>query len=164
MNINSMYMSPDEIDEIMIQAVTDSIDSLPLSEEDSKKAIPILPIKGVIVFPYLVAPLVVTEQRQSKLIDDALMKGTRIGLFLQHDSEATNVDSDGIYDVGCSGNILKMLRFPDGTVRFLVQGLARVRVKEFVDSEPYLTGVIEEIPESSASTVRAEAFQRNLLE
>ncbi len=164
MNTMALQMSPDEIDEIMIQAVTDSIDTPPLSEEDSKKAIPILPIKGVIVFPYLVAPLVVTEQRQSKLIDDALMKGTRIGLFLQRDSDEENVGPEGLYQIGCSGNILKMLRFPDGTVRFLVQGLARARVKEFVSHDPYLMGVIEEIPESSASSVKQEAFQRNLLE
>ncbi|MBN4057185.1 endopeptidase La, partial [bacterium AH-315-J21] len=90
--------------------------------------------------------------------------GTRIGLFLQRDSNATNVGPDGLYEIGCSGNILKMLRFPDGTVRFLVQGLARVRVKEYTEFEPYLTATIEEIPEKSSSSVRQEAFQRNLLE
>lgn len=132
--------------------------------EFPESTVPILPIKGVIVYPYLVAPLVVTDQRQSRLIDDALMKGSRIGMFLQLNADETNVGPDGLHKVGCSGNILKMLRFPDGTVRFLVQGLSRIRVKKFIDLEPYLTGELEDIPEIEDDSVEVEAYRRNLLE
>ena len=132
--------------------------------DEGSAVLPILPIKSVIVYPYLVAPLVVNEQRQSKLIDDALMRGTRIGIFLQAAGEKETSGDHGVYRVGCSGNILKMLRFPDGTVRFLVQGLARIRIRRFVSSEPYLTAEVEEIVELDEKTIRLEAFQRNLLE
>ncbi|HSH00637.1 MAG TPA: LON peptidase substrate-binding domain-containing protein, partial [candidate division Zixibacteria bacterium] len=150
-------------DEILAPAPSRHVPEHSVSEAEDQ-AIPILPIRGVIVYPYLVAPLVVTDQRQSKLIDDALMKGVKVGMFLQLDQDAEDAGSDGLHEIGCSGNILKMLRFPDGTVRFLVQGLSRIRVREFVTHEPYLTALVEEIPEKEESSVRLEAFQRNLLE
>lgn len=128
------------------------------------KVLPILPLKGAIVYPYLVVPLMIRDADQTRLVDDALMRGSRIGLFLQKDSEKENPKGEDLYRFGAIGNILKMLRFPDGTVRFLIQGLARARIKRFTSESPYLMAEIEEMPESATQTVKIEALQRNVLE
>jgi ATP-dependent Lon protease len=124
----------------------------------------ILPIKGTVVFPYLVVPLVVTEQKYARLIDDTLMTGKVIGLFAQKNAAVENPSSDDIYQVGTAASILKMLRFPDGSVRFLVQGLSRVKVKSFVKTEPYPLAKIELIEEKSLKNVELEALVRNVLD
>jgi len=139
----------------------DKIDS---AKKQKKMVLPILPVRGSVVFPHLVVPLIANEQKQAKLIDEALMQGSVVGVFLQTDKAQEDPGPDEIEKIGTSGNILKMLRFPDGTVRFLVQGLARIRIKRFVQTEPYMTAEIEEIPDKTAHSLKVEALQRNLLE
>lgn len=128
------------------------------------QVLPILPLRGTIVYPFLVTPLMIQQADQTKLVDDALMRGSRIGLFLQKDSKKENPEPDDLFRVGTSGNILKMLRFPDGTVRFLMQGLTRIRIKRFTSSSPYMMAEVEEMTETTKESVRMEALQRNLLE
>jgi ATP-dependent Lon protease len=124
----------------------------------------ILPIKGTVVFPYLIIPLVVTEQRYAKLIDETLTEGKLIGLFAQKNPNVEHASSDDIYSVGTAASILKMLRFPDGSVRFLVQGLSRVRIKEFKTTEPYLESRMEVVEEKAERSVEVEALVRNVLD
>ncbi len=124
----------------------------------------ILPIKGTVVFPYPIVPLVVTEQKYAKLIDDTLMEGKIIGLFAQKSSAVEHPTAEDIYRVGTAASILKMLRFPDGSVRFLVQGLSRVRVKNFVKTAPNLVAKIEVIEEKMDKNVELEALIRNVLD
>ncbi len=125
---------------------------------------PVLPVRGTTVFPSLIVPLMVNEQKQAKLIDEALMRGNTIGLFGQMDQDNKDPGKADLYRIGTSGNILKMLRFPDGSTRFLVQGLKRIRIKRFLQDKPYITAEVEEMHESTAGDVKMEAVQRNLLE
>ena len=124
----------------------------------------ILPIKGTVVFPYLIVPLVVTEQKYAKLIDEILMEGKVIGLFAQKSPAVEHASAEDIYKVGTAASILKMLRFPDGSVRFLVQGLSRVKIKNFVRAEPYLVSQIEVMEEKTERGVEVEALVRNVLD
>lgn len=124
----------------------------------------ILPIKGTVVFPYLVVPLVVTEQKYARLIDETLMSGKVIGLFAQKSAAVEHPSADDVYQVGTAASILKMLRFPDGSVRFLVQGLSRVKVKGFVKTEPYPLARVEVIEEKVQKNVELEALVRNVLD
>ncbi|NIM96577.1 MAG: endopeptidase La [candidate division Zixibacteria bacterium] len=124
----------------------------------------ILPIKGTVVFPYLIVPLVVAEQKYAKLIDEILMEGRLIGLFAQKSPTVEHASAEDIYKVGTAASILKMLRFPDGSVRFLVQGLSRVRIKNFVKAEPYLVSQIEVVQEKTERGVEVEALVRNVLD
>ena len=125
--------------------------------------LPILPLKGTVVYPYLVVPLMIQDPEQAKLVDDALMRGSRIGLFLQKDAQQSNPGPEDLYSIGTSGNILKMLRFPDGTVRFLIQGLSRIRVKRFAATSP-LAAEVEELNEVTGSALKLEALQRTLVD
>ncbi len=138
-----------------------------IAKKENQPAItilPVLPVRGTTVFPSLIVPLMVNEQKQAKLIDEALMRGNTIGLFGQRDQDNTDPGKGDLYRIGTSGNILKMLRFPDGSTRFLVQGLKRIRVRKFLQDKPYITAEVEEIIETTASDVKMEAVQRNLLE
>ena len=130
----------------------------------STEVLSILPLKGTVVYPYLVVPLMIQDAEQTRLLDDALMRGARIGLFVQKNSKQENPGPDDLHEIGTSGNILKMLRFPDGTVRFLIQGLSRVRLGEFTAESPYLMARVEELDEKYSPSVEVEALQRNLLE
>jgi ATP-dependent Lon protease len=124
----------------------------------------VLPIKGTVVFPSLIVPLVLTEQKYAKLIDEVLMGGKAIGLFARKNLQAEHASVEDIYHVGTAASILKMLRFPDGSVRVLVQGLSRIRVKNFLETEPYAVARIEVIEEELERNVEVEALSRNVLD
>jgi len=128
------------------------------------EVLPILPLKGTVVYPFLVVPLMIQQPEHTRLVDEALMRGSRVGLFLQKDSDIENPGPEDLYHVGTAGNILKMLRFPDGTVRFLIQGLNRIRIKKFTANRPHLMAEIEELEEIVDESVKMEALQRNLSE
>ncbi len=144
--------------------MVDVTDRMKKEEVTSTQVLPILPLKGTIVFPYLVIPLMIQDVDQTRLVDDALMRGSRIGLFLQKDPKQSSPSPEDLYHVGCSGNILKMLRFPDGTVRFLIQGLARIRIRRFTSGAPSMMAEVEELEEIVKETVKLEALERNVLE
>jgi len=144
--------------------VSEAKEKIEIGKKPSGIMLPILPVKGTVVFPFLVVPLMANEQKQARLIDEALMHGSTVGLFLQTDQTKDDPGQNDIHEVGTSGNILKMLRFPDGTIRFLVQGLSRIRIKKFVTSQPYISAEVEEIVERVGESVKMEALQRNLLE
>jgi ATP-dependent Lon protease len=124
----------------------------------------VLPIKGTVVFPSLIVPLVLTEQKYAKLIDEVLTGGKAIGLFARKNLQAEHASVEDIYRVGTAASILKMLRFPDGSVRVLVQGLSRIRVRDFLETEPYAVAQIEVIEEEPQKNVEVEALSRNVLD
>jgi len=126
--------------------------------------ISILPVKSTVVFPHLVIPLMVVEAKYTKLVDETLMAGKPLGIFTQKDPELEQPGIDDIYPVGTASHILKMLRFPDGSVRFLVQGMARIKIKKFIETEPFWKAEIEVPEEKMISSIESEALIRNILE
>lgn len=141
-------------------------EEIKISDEIKKisEELSILPLKGTVVFPSLIIPLVITDQRYAKLIDDTLMGGKVIGLFAQKDPELENPGSNDIHKIGTAGTILKMLRFPDGSVRFLVQGLTRIKIKRFIKEDPFLTARVEPLEDLIEESVEMEALNRTILE
>jgi len=141
-------------------------EEIKLSEEMKKLSdeLSILPLKGNVVFPSLIIPLIITDQRHAKLIDDTLMGGKAIGLFAQKDPEIDNPGPNDIYKIGTAGTILKMLRFPDGSVRFLVQGLSRIKIKRFLKEEPFLLARVEPLEDKIEKSVEMEALMRTILD
>ncbi|MCX7920271.1 MAG: endopeptidase La [bacterium] len=124
----------------------------------------ILPLRDTVVYPYMVAPLVIAREKSVKLIDDALA-GTRIiGIVAQRKPEIDDPTPADVYEIGVAATILKMLKFPDGSIRLLIQGLTRIRIKKFVAVTPYLTARIEVIPDKTEHSVELEALMRNVLD
>ncbi len=134
------------------------------SGDAGAQSIPILPLKGMVVFPYVIVPLMITDQKNARFVDDALMAGKTIGLVAQKPGDHDEVGPDQVYRVGTSASILKMLRFPDGSVRFLVQGLARFRIESFISTSPHLEAEIEIIEEDTSVDLEIEALTRNILD
>jgi ATP-dependent Lon protease len=129
------------------------------------KALPeILPILGladIVIFPGMVAPLLVDTTQSIRLIDDVVEGDRLLGLVLQRKPDADNPLPEDLFDYGCGGRVLKMLKFPDNTVRVLVEGLWRIRVKEYETHSPYLKARIEVIKDVTAESVQFAALLRN---
>jgi len=144
--------------------LSDIMDKIETDPHIGTDVLPILPLKGTVVYPFLVVPLMIQQPEQTKLVDEALMRGSRVGMFLQKNPEDENPGPDDLYHIGTAGNILKMLRFPDGTVRFLIQGLSRIRINRFTAESPHLMAEIEALEDTISDPVKMEALQRNLMD
>jgi len=126
--------------------------------------LPILPLRGTVIFPFMIVPLVVGRKSSIKLIDGAIRGNRTIGLFAQKDAEVEDPKADDIYRVGTAGQILKMLRMPDGSARIMVQGITRLRIDSFVNETPYFTAKVSKMESTEAKTAKVEALQRNVLQ
>ncbi|MEX2425926.1 MAG: LON peptidase substrate-binding domain-containing protein, partial [Thermomicrobiaceae bacterium] len=119
------------------------------SKTETPEIIPILPLRGTVVFPMTLVPLAAGQARSLRLIDDVVSGDRIVGLVLQHDQEQEGADPGETYEIGVVANIHQMMRVPDGTVRLAIQGVRRMRIVEWIGEEPYLTARIEEIPEEA---------------
>lgn len=123
--------------------------------------IPILPLRGMVVYPYTAVPLTIGQPRSIRLVDEALAEARFIGLLTSKNSEIETPGPQDLYQIGTVATIHRTFRLPDGTIRLLVQGLARFRVEEFAQLEPYLKAKITLIPETMDEGLEIEALARN---
>jgi ATP-dependent Lon protease len=124
--------------------------------------LPILPLRGTVVYPLTVLPLNVGQPRSLRLVDEVATSPNRlVGLLTIKNDKFEDAGPEDMYQVGTVAVIHRMLRAPDGTVRLIVQGLERIRVKEFTSQEPYLRARVEPDPEKVEKTVEVEALMRN---
>ncbi len=129
------------------------------------EVLPILPLRGVVVYPFTVVPLTVGQPRSIRLVDDVTASDLKlVGLVAARDPEQELPGPDDLYTVGTIAAVHRLLRAPDGTIRLLVQGLARFRLGEFVQVEPYLKARIQPTPETVESGLEIEALARNARE
>jgi ATP-dependent Lon protease len=125
------------------------------------EVLPILPLRGVVVYPQTAVPLTVGQQRSIRLVDDAVASDRLIGLVAAKDPELENPGPDDLYTVGTVATIHRLFRAPDGTIRLLIQGLARFRLVDFIQTEPYLKARLQLIPETSETGLEIDALARN---
>ena len=125
------------------------------------QVIPILGLSDIAIFPGMVAPLLVETPQSIKLIDDVVGGDRLLGVALQRKPEAENPTPEEIHEVGCAARLLKMLKFPDNTVRVLVEGLWRVRIKEYTSTAPYLSAKFELMKDLIEDSVELTAMMRN---
>jgi ATP-dependent Lon protease len=140
------------------------VEVAPSDEEENVVTIPILPLRGTVVFPLTVVPLAAAQARSLRLIDEVMSGDRAVGLLLQNDAEMEGAGPNDVRAIGTLGSILQMMRVPDGSVRLAVQGTERVRIVEWVTEEPFLVAKVEKIPETIEDTVEVEALTRNTLE
>jgi len=125
-------------------------------------SLPILPLKNVVVYPFTVTPIIVQSESSRKLVDDAMAGDRLVGLVTMTDPEAAPNDPAALHEVGTVGRILKTLRFPDGTLRLLVQGIRRFRVGAVVERDPYLRAALVLPGDVSDDSVETQALFRHL--
>ena len=107
-------------------------------DENSSKILPLIPLRDIVVFPNMVAPLFVGRDKSVKALEDAMNNEKEIILVTQRDSVIDDPEYKDIYEVGTLGKILQLLRLPDGTVKVLIEGGKRVHIKDFLFNEKFL--------------------------
>ncbi|HXH27963.1 MAG TPA: endopeptidase La, partial [Candidatus Polarisedimenticolia bacterium] len=125
--------------------------------------LPILPLKGTVVFPHIPMPLAVGRPSSIRLIDDAMLKGRLLGLVAQTSADIEDPGENDVYRVGTAGMIQRLLKFPDGSLRVLVGGLQRIRLGRFLQREPYWTAEVQVLRETVEESVETEALTKNLI-
>ncbi len=123
--------------------------------------LPILPLRGVVVYPQTAVPLTVGQPRSIKLVDDVVASDKLVGLVAAVNPELETPGPKDLYRVGVIATVHRLLRAPDGTVRLLVQGMDRFRLGDFVAEEPYLKAKIELAPEIVEEGLETDALARN---
>ena len=122
----------------------------------------VLPLRDAVTFPELVIPLNVGQPRSIELVNDALRTDRSIVLLAGRDPEIELPAPDDLYSVGVLGGVARMVRLPDGTLRVLIQGGQRVRVREWVRTEPYLVADVEAAPDKVRQSAQLDALARNV--
>jgi ATP-dependent Lon protease len=122
--------------------------------------LPILPLRGLVVYPFTATPLTIGQPRSIKLIDDAVAGDRLIGLVASKDPELELPGPDDLYRFGTVASIQRLFRAPDGTIRLIARGLVRFELGEFINLEPYLTAQISLNPESYEDSLEVEAQVR----
>ena len=125
-------------------------------------ALPVLPLKEMVVFPQSMTPLAIGQERSVRLIDDVVAGERLLVLAASRDSSLDEPGWDDVYEVGTVALVHKMIKVPDGTLRILVQGLDRVHLDARLDTEPYLLGEFSELPDVLEETPELEALTRNV--
>jgi ATP-dependent Lon protease len=124
-------------------------------------SLPILGLSDIVIFPGMVAPLLVDTAQSIRLIDDVVEGDRLLGLVLQKKPDLDNPMPEDLYEFGCGARVLKMLKFPDNTVRVLVEGLWRIRIKEYEAQTPYLRARIEVLEDVASESVELTALSRS---
>lgn len=126
--------------------------------------LPILPLRGTVVFPATVVPLAVGRPASLKLLEESLPRSKVIGLFTQRDEDIEEPTPEQLFHVGCAAVVLKLIRQVDGTASIIVHGLARVRIREITQHKPYFRATIEHLTEHVTDGKIFEATVRQLRE
>ncbi len=129
----------------------------------NKTVVPLIPLRDIIIFPYMVVPLFVGREKSIKALEQAMGNDKSILLAAQKQAKTDEPKSEDIYEVGTLGSILQLLRLPDGTVKVLVEGKRRARIKEFVSADDFFLVSVEEIEDVTEETVETEALTRSVI-
>jgi len=135
-----------------------------LETELSYREIPILPLRGLLVFPYTVIHLDVGRKKSINAIEEAMLGSKEIFLATQKEAQTDEPEQEDIYDVGTVAEIRQVLKMPGGTMRVLVEGLYRARIKSYLPQLTYMKVVIEEYKtESVTKNAEMEALMRTVV-
>lgn len=144
-----------------------SLESI-IEDDDGKlnipSELPVLMLRDIVVFPYMVVPLFVGREKSKKAIDHSLATHRMILLLTQKDVEIENPKREDAYEIGTVALVMRMLKLPDGRVRILAQGLVRARVEDLDEDKPFLFAQVSVIhePEETEKSIEVEALIRNV--
>ena len=113
------------------------------AKKSELQTIPVLPLRDVVVFPFMVMPLFVGRPRSISSLDDAMNNGKQLLLVSQKQAELEEPSIDDLYDVGTIANIIQLLKLPDGTVKVLVEGQQRAKIHQIEDSGEHFQAQVE---------------------
>jgi ATP-dependent Lon protease len=126
------------------------------------RLVPLLPLRDIIVFPHMVVPLFVGREKSINALEEAMGSEKDILLAAQKKAKTNDPTPDDIYRVGTLGTIIQLLRLPDGTVKVLVEGKRRARIRRFVPNEEFFLVELEDVDERRLESVEVEALMRSV--
>jgi len=130
--------------------------------EGKVQQLPLLPLRDLIIFPHMMMPLFVGREKSINALEEAMSKQTDIVLAAQKDAKTNNPEAKDIFAIGTVGTIIQLLRLPDGTVKVLVEGKRRVKIKSFVPNENFFVVNAEALDEEANDAVEAQALVRSV--
>jgi ATP-dependent Lon protease len=125
--------------------------------------LPVLPMSSILIFPYVVAPLILSDENRIAVVNEALSDRKMVALFALKSKEG-GTSPDNLYKIGTAVFILKMFRLPDGGMGLMVQGLSRIRLESVLQTEPVMKAKIALIPEDETRSIKTEALVREITE
>ena len=130
--------------EVKVEAESSPESSL----DDVADDLPVLPLRGLVVYPMMWLPLTIGQGRSIQLVEDTLPQSRIIALATSRDESVEEPSPEQIYEIGTAAQVHRVLKAPDGTIRLAVQGLERIRLKEYIQEKPYLRARVEVLPET----------------
>jgi len=134
-----------------------------LSDITVPEVLPVLPLRGVVVFPSAIVPLLISRGPSLKVVEHALAGDRMLAMVAQKHPEEEEPQPDGLFVRGTAGRILKMLKYPDSSVRILVQGLRRIELSEFVNTAPFFTARIRQLVDVYQQSPEIEPMQAHMV-
>ena len=131
-------------------------------KEKETKLYPLMPLRDIVIFPHMVAPLVVGRTRSIEALEDAMEKRTEIFLVTQKESKIDDPTEEELHTVGTLAVVMQLLRLPDGSIKALVEGKQRARIISFVPSASFVQVEVQELPESEKTGGQILAYDREL--
>jgi len=127
-------------------------------------SLPVLPLRDIVIFPFMIVPLYVSRDKSIKAVDSALAENRMILLLAQKDQEKEDPEPEDLYRMGTVAVIMRMLKLPDGRIRVLVQGMHRAAAEEFTQGSPFFQARLSTIKESKweSDSLELEALMRNV--
>ena len=133
-----------------------------LTQVEIPQTLPLLPLRGIVIFPNQTHPFLVSRPSSLNLIEE-VGQSQLIALAAQKNPEEENPAPEGLYQRGTAVRILKMLKYPDKSVRVLVEGIARIELQQFTQREPYFVACVERLQETLVADREVDALQANLV-
>jgi ATP-dependent Lon protease len=128
-----------------------------------KQVLPVLPLRDMVVFPNMIVPLFVGRDKSIAALEEVMQNDKQIVLVSQKNSDIENPTADDIYKIGCTGNILQMLKLPDGTVKVLLEGIERVVLTDMQENEQFFEAEVEQFVERVGEDKEIEALVRTVI-
>lgn len=128
-----------------------------------ERVLPLLPLRGILVFPYMIIHLDVGREKSVQAIEEAMIQDKMIFLSTQKEAQTDEPEPDDIYGVGTVAEVKQLLKLPGGTIRVLVEGIARARIEEYLEKSPYFKVKLHQYVEDFEKTAEIEALMRNLV-
>jgi ATP-dependent Lon protease len=132
-------------------------------KEGAPELYPVLPLRDIVVFPYMIVPLFVGREKSIAALEEVMRSDKQILLVAQKNASDDEPSTDGIYRMGTLASVLQLLKLPDGTVKVLVEGTRRASIKRYTENESYFEAEIERVEESVGAEDEIEALARSVV-
>ena len=132
------------------------------NKSETPNILPVLPLRDIVVFPHMVVPLFVGREKSVRALEDMMQSDKQILLVAQRDAANDDPSQDDIYQIGTVATVMQLLKLPDKTVKVLVEGVSRARIRRFVDNPEFMQAEVEIIAAPQTETPEAEALARSV--